>query len=129
MSWASCPGHFFALFGLGNLACYGLSLVSDSANFDYYFGYRADGRFFQPFRSMLASEKFLNVALTAPALIAGGTYLQSKIGVMRSTKFFALSVLSSYLFTVSFAPTTLFADLNLRKYWHMVIPDIGCYND
>ena len=77
MSWARAPGHLFALFGLGNLACYGLSLFSDSANFDYYFGYKGDGRFFQPFRSMMASEKLLNVAWTAPLLIFGGTYLQS----------------------------------------------------
>ena len=40
-----------------------------------------------------------------------------------------LSILSTYLFTVSFAPTSLFGDVNFRKFAHMAIADIGCYND
>ena len=104
MTSARAPGHWFALFGIGNLACYGLSLFSNSANFDYHFGYTGDGRFFQPFRSMLGANNLSNVAWTAPLLILGGTYLQSKIGVLNSTKFFAMSLLSTYLFTVAFGP-------------------------
>ena len=76
LSWARQQGHWFALFGLGNLACYGLSLFSMSETYHYHFAYEASGRMFQPLKSMLGSEKLMNVAWTAPLLIFGGTYLQ-----------------------------------------------------
>ena len=76
MTATRAPGHWFALFGIANLALYGVSMFASEANFDYHFGYKGDGRFFQPFRSMLASERLLNVACTAPALKAGRTMLQ-----------------------------------------------------
>ena len=46
LSWARQQGHWFALFGLGNLACYGLSLFSMSETYHYHFAYEASGRMF-----------------------------------------------------------------------------------
>ena len=129
MSATRAPGHWFALFGIANLALYGASLFASEASFDYHFGYNGDGRFFQPFRSMIASERLINVACTAPALILGGTYLQSKIGVMASTKFFAMSLLSTYLFTVACGPASPVSNVQMRQLWHKFMPNIGNFND
>lgn len=100
-----------------------MSLVSHKANFDYHFSYNRDGRFFQPFRSMLASDKFLNVAWTAPLLIGGGAYLQSKIGALASTKFFLLSIISTYLWTTTFGPQTQLGQLSLKPLYDKMMPE------
>lgn len=68
-------GYLFALFGLGNIAGYGLSLLMDKENHEYYFGYNGCGKFFQPIKSMIGSNNLLNVAWTSPSLILGGLYL------------------------------------------------------
>lgn len=39
-------GYLFALFGIGNIVGYGLSLVIDKENHKYYFGYNGCGKFF-----------------------------------------------------------------------------------
>ena len=39
-------GYLFAFFGLGNILGYGLSLVQDKENHNYYFGYNGCGKFF-----------------------------------------------------------------------------------
>ena len=78
---------------------------------------------------MLASDKLLNVAWTAPLLIVGGTYLQQKIGVLNCTKFFAMSILSTYLFMSAFGPRTELGSLNLRSMYKQMMPDWDCFDD
>ena len=129
ITWSRAPGHWFAMFGIAQFTLYGFSLISNTENFDYYFGYTGDGRFFQPFRSMIASERFYNAAGNSFALIVGGTYLQSKIGVMASTKFFAMTLLSTYLFTVSFGVASPLSSLNLRPLWHKFINNSSNFDD
>ncbi len=65
---------------------------------------------------MIASDKLMNVAWTAPLLIVGGTYLQSKIGVINSIKFFGMTILSTYLFMCACGPKTPFGNLNVRPF-------------
>ena len=59
-------------------------------NFDYHFYYKGHGKFFQPLKSMIASDNVYNVAWNAPILIFGGMYLQSKVGGLKTHKIFAL---------------------------------------
>ena len=128
-AWARQKGHWFALFGLGNLACYGLSLFSMSETYQYHFAYEGTGRMWQPLRSMIGSEKLANVAWTAPALIIGGTYLQGKLGVLATSKFFAMALMSTYLFTCCFGPRTFFGDIGLRSYVKPFLGDFDCVNE
>ena len=128
-AWARQKGHWFALFGLGNLACYGLSLFSMSETYQYHFAYEGTGRMWQPLRSMIGSEKLANVAWTAPALIIGGTYLQGKLGVLATSKFFAMALMSTYLFTCCFGPRTFLGEIALRPYLKNLLVDFDCVNE
>ena len=121
LTWARklfSGGYLFALFGIGNVFGYGLSLFMDKENHQYYFGYNGSGKFFQPIKSMIGSNNYVNVAWTSPSLILGGLYLQSKLGHVTSTKFFLLSMLASYGFMSAFGPNTrVGSQLNIRAFW------------
>jgi len=119
IGWTGINGHWFALFGVANLLGFGLSQVMERKNFEYYFAYKGEGTFFQPFRSMIASDKFSNVVWTAPSLILGGAYLQKQLGGVFMTKFFITALIANYAFMSAFGPGTFFYKYNLRAY----IPD------
>ena len=78
VSWANLEtlsGMGFVFWGLANLGVFGLSMFMHKETFDYHFAYNGNGKFLQPFKSMMASEKFGNIVWTAPSLIGGGFYL------------------------------------------------------
>ena len=65
---------------------------------------------------MMAAEKLENVAWTAPSLILGGFYLQSKVGSLTSFKLFGLTIMASYLATCTLGPATGFSNYSLHAY-------------
>ena len=95
-------GYLFAFIGLGNILGYALSNIMDKENHDYYFSYNGSGKFLQPIKSLLGSNKILNVAYIAPTLIVGGWYMHRLLGPLLSTKFFGLSMLATYGFISAF---------------------------
>ena len=101
-------GTLFAAFGVFNLLGYGAGMLMEESNHEYYFKYTANKRFFQPLRSMFASNNLLNVAWTAPVLIGGGMMLKGQVGALASTKIFGLALMASYFgITVFGSPTPL----------------------
>ncbi len=117
LGWAglsSLGGMGFVLFGLGNIGLYGLSLVMHKPNFDYHFAYTGNGKLLQPLKSMMAAESLANVAWTAPSLIAGGLFLNSRVGSIASFKIFWLSLFAAYVATSSLGPATNLAKMNIR---------------
>ena len=112
-------GIGFAAWGVANLSVYGLSLVMDKENWDYHFVYKGNGKFLQPFKSMMASDSFVNVAWTAPSLIGGGMLLQAKCGSRATFKLFLASLVASYLTTTCMGPTTFNSHMNIRSYMPM----------
>ena len=117
LAWAhlsTLSGMGFVFWGLCNLGVFGLSLVMHKDNFNYHFAYTGNGKFLQPFKSMMAAEDLLNVAWTSSCLILGGFYLQQRVGSMAAFKIFGLSLMASYLATVSLGPTTVMGQMNLR---------------
>lgn len=110
-------GNFFALFGLLNLGFYGLSLFITPEQYRYHFSY--DGvvpRLFNPLKAMMASDQFSNVVWTAPSLIACNMYLSGKVPALKLTKFFFLTVASTFVFWSAFNPAT---GLNVRPLKHV----------
>lgn len=106
-------GTFFALFGVVNLMLYGASKIMTKEQYDYHFSYTGYvPRMFTPFKAMAASDVLSNVIWTAPALIGGNLYLLSKgISPLVMTKFFFLSLFSSFIFWSAFNPRS---GLNFR---------------
>ena len=100
-------GHYFALFGVANLVCYGLSYYIKPENYKYFFSYTGDQyRFFQPLRAMMGSNNLLNVAWSVPSLFVFSYWLNQAKGELFMLKFFALTIFSVYAFYSTFAPTT-----------------------
>ena len=117
VSWArleTLSGMGFVFWGLANLGVFGLSMVMRKENFDYHFTYTGNGKFLQPFKSMMAAESINNVAWTAPLLIGGGLYLPRKVGSMTALKFFGLSLFASYAATCTFGPASRTSNMNIR---------------
>ena len=104
----------FISWGLANIGIYGLSLVMYKENWNYYFAYTGDGKFLQPFKSMMASDSLSNVIWTAPSLIGGGLVLNSKVGSLSTFKLFCICLFGSYLATCSLGPATHASHLNIR---------------
>ena len=74
-------------------------------NYIYHFGYSAERpRFFKPIKAMVGSNNLLNIAWTAPALIGLNYYLLPKFGSLIMTKFFVLSLFTSFAFMSTFNP-------------------------
>lgn len=107
LSWAKFNGHWFALFGVGNLLAYGAHFYMNRDQYLYHFTYKGyPARMFKPLKAMLGSDNLANVAWTAPSLIGLSYYLLPKVGPLVMTKFFALSVASSFIFWSAFNPET-----------------------
>mmetsp|Transcript_5447 Transcript_5447/g.4134 ORF Transcript_5447/g.4134 Transcript_5447/m.4134 type:complete len:190 (+) Transcript_5447:120-689(+) len=110
-------GNLFLLFGATNLLCYGLSLFMKPDNYEYHFGYAGDeNRMFKPFKAMVGSNNFWNIAWTAPSIIGLGFFLSMKFSSLFMTKFFFLTMFSSYLFMTAFNPTSGFNFRLLQHY-------------
>ena len=98
-------------------------------SYKYYFAYSGSGRFFQPLKTQIASDKVGNIAWTVPCLIGGGLYLQRTMGGMRTTKFFGLSLLASYLFICAGGPNTQIHGLHLRSVYPAWLSNFLCIDD
>ena len=99
LSYFHMGGYWFALFGVGNILAYGASKIMNKDWFQYHFAYTGEGHsIFKAFKSMMGSDTFANVVWTAPSLIGLNWYMHSKVGSLVMTKFFALSLASSYIF-------------------------------
>lgn len=107
-------GMGFVVWGLANLGIYGLSLVMHKENFNYHFAYTGSGKATQPLKALMGAETLNNVAWTAPSLILGGLYLNSKVGSLTAMKIFSLSVFASYAAVCTMGPATQNSHLNLR---------------
>jgi len=105
LNWLKFNGHWFALFGGLNLFCYGLSLYMDRDMYLYHFGYSGyPARMFKPFKSMVGCDNIFNVLWTAPSLIGLNFYLHKKMGALFMTRFFFLTIFSTYFFMSIFNP-------------------------
>lgn len=105
LTWTRMDGHWFTLFGIANLVGYGLSYVMSKKNYDYHFTYTGEGQsLFRPVKSMIGSTNLLNVVWTAPVLIGFGYELNKRMGALFTTKFFFLSLFTSYAFWSVFNP-------------------------
>jgi hypothetical protein len=71
---------------------------------------------FTPFKAMAASDVLTNVLWTAPSLIGLNLYLLPKLGSLVMTKFFFLSLASTFIFWSAFNPRTGF---NVRPLKHI----------
>ena len=60
---------------------------------------------------MVGSENWLNVLWTAPSLIGLNFYLHQRLGALFMTKFFVISLVTSFFFLTTFNPQT---GLNFR---------------
>jgi hypothetical protein len=111
--WSHFGGHWFALFGFLNIAAYGAHIyMKDKENYNYHFSYTADARkLFKPIKAMVGSDNFYNIVWTAPALIGLDLYLHRHFGSLFMTKFFALTVFTSFAFYSIFTPQS---GLNFR---------------
>ena len=69
-------GFAFTLYGLINLTTYIASLYVDDDKFIEHFAYcGTEANFMQPFRALVASDRFDNVAGSATGMIIGGYFL------------------------------------------------------
>lgn len=108
LSWVpALNGNLFALFGLLNIGFYGLSLLITKEQYRYHFSYEGVvPRLFTPLKAMMASDVFANVVWVAPTLIGCNMYLNGKVPALTLTKFFALSVATTFVFWSAFNPAT-----------------------
>ena len=83
----------------------------------------------RPFTAMMASNKLQNVAWTAPLLIGGGLYLQSKIGGLMTHKLFALNLAACYMLTCAAGPNTEVGKLSLRRFMPQMLKNFDCIDD
>ena len=107
LKWTRLNGHWFALFGLANIACYGLSYILPKEDYIYHFGYTSyPARMTKPIKSMMGSDNWKNIIWTAPTLILLDLYLHKRLGSLFMTKFFFFAFFSSYMFMSVFNPAT-----------------------
>jgi hypothetical protein len=112
----------FALFGAINLGCYGLSLFMSQKDYEFYFGYKGNGRYSDFFRALFGSNNFNNAIWTGPALIALGLHMHGKVGALTMAKFTPIALLSIATFWAAFSPNpnaALFPNIklfNLQKF-------------
>lgn len=66
---------------------------------------------FKPLKSMIGSENLANVIWTAPSLILLNFYLHKRLGPLVMSKFFFLSLASSFIFMSAAHPES---GLNVR---------------
>lgn len=126
-SFFKVGGWWFALFGVANVAAYGLSMFMPKDNYIFHFGYKGD-RFsiFNFLKSQFGSNNFTNVAWTAPTLIALNWYLKSRgVSNLVMAKLFGLTLLSNYVFLSGLNAQT---GLNVRPIAKF-IPCFDSYGD
>jgi hypothetical protein len=112
LSFTGLGSNWFVIFGLLNGLAYGASHLMRKEDYLYHFAY--DGQrssLFNAFKSMFGSNTFANAVWTVPSLIGCGWYLGGKLGQIKTTKFFALSLFSSYIFLSAANPQS---GLNIR---------------
>ena len=129
---------WFALFGLINGACYGLSYMMSEEDYVYYFGYKGEGRYSDLIRAQVGSNTLTNAMWTAPALIVGGMYMHKQVGYMTMGKFTLMSLLGIAAFQTAFNPSNHYTFLpNVRVFNDKTFgvkfdsmgyhPKLGCY--
>ena len=96
---------WFALFGLTNAACFGLSYMMSEEDYVYYFGYKGEGKYTDLLRCQFGSNTLTNAMWTAPALIVGGLYMHKQLGYMIMSKFTVMSLLGITAFQTAFNPS------------------------
>jgi hypothetical protein len=107
LSFLRVSGHWFALFGLFNALAYGASLIMPKDWYRYHFGYRAyPTSLFKFVKSQVGSETLANVIWTSPTLILLSIFMHKKVGPLAMTKFFFMSLFSSFIFISAFNPQT-----------------------
>ena len=105
-------GHWFAIWGVLNLIGYGLHFLLPKDAYKYHFHYTAEGsKMFSPLKAMMGSDNWSNIVWTAPTIIGLNFYLHSRLGSLRMTKLFIITLVSSYIFLSIFNPQT---GLNFR---------------
>ncbi len=105
LSFLKVNGHWFALFGFMNALAYGASLIMPKDWYTYHFGYTAyPARLFKSFKSQIGSDTFANVVWTSPTLILLSTFMHKKVGSLVMTKFFFMSLFSTFIFLSSVNP-------------------------
>ena len=109
--WVLQPGilkkvSVFALFGLVNAFCYGLSHMMSEKDYLYYFSYKANGRYTDLIRSNFGCNNLASAIWTVPSLIFFGQYMTLKKGPIVMTKFTALACLSVLAWQSAFSPST-----------------------
>ena len=108
-----------------NLAAYGVSLFTKKENYSEMFGYRgypqSASRYF---KSLIGCDKLVGI-WTAPALILLNAYFLRSFGSLFMSKFFALSVFSTYAFYSIFNPAS---GLNVRLL-KSSFPNFDCWED
>jgi hypothetical protein len=98
-NWLRIKGHWFGLFGLANLLCFGAHFLTTPDWYNYHFSYTTyPARMFKSLKTMVGSDNFLNVAWTAPTLLLCDFYMHRKVGSLVMTKFFFLSFMSTFMF-------------------------------
>lgn len=117
LNWARFNGHWFALFGVGNLLAYGASFVMRKDQYQNHFRYKGNPiSSFKPLKAMIGSEQFANVVWTAPSLIGLSAYLLPKVGPLVLSKFFFLSIFSTWIFWSALQPELNINYRPLKKY-------------
>ena len=102
-------GYVFSLWGLANLIIYISSHFAEEERFNKYFTFDgSDENLLQPFRALVASNRFENIMVTAPSLIVGGYFLKQKLGPKRALKYWQVSLLACFTCLWAFGPHTEF---------------------
>ena len=105
LSFLKVNGHWFALFGVFNALAYGASLIMPKDWYRYHFGYRAyPSGLFKTIKSQIGSDTFANVVWTSPTLILLSGFMHKKVGALGMTKFFFMSLFSTFIFLSAFSP-------------------------
>lgn len=112
LSFSGIGGNWFVLFGLANALAYGASLFMTKDQYLYHFSYDGErSALFRPFKSMMGSNNLANAIWTAPSIIGFGWYLNNRLGSLKLTKFFGLTLFTSYVFLSAVSPQS---GLNFR---------------
>jgi hypothetical protein len=107
LSFAGIGGHWFVLMGLANAFAYAASHFMSKDNYRYHFAYTGQrSSLFSAFKSMIGSDTAANALWTAPTLLGLGWYMHGKLGATKMTKFFGLTLASSYIFLSALGPQT-----------------------
>ena len=116
MNVLKVPKHLsmFTLFGLVNAFCFGLSYTMSEKDYIFHFSYKQNGRYSDMIKSQFGSTNPMNVAWTAPSLILGGHYMQSKLGSMRMLQFTSLAMASIFFFKSAFGPNPNFRAFDFK---------------